>query len=260
MWGAFLCASWLFDRGCVLPTSVSCRRKDSTRGSNTALRIPQGSHGASRREEQIPPYRALRDSSSHPRCGVPFYVPRGFSTAGASHLFRSSLCRVSTRGSNTALRIPRGSHGASRREEQIPPYHALRTPDVGVPFYVPRGFSTAGAFCLLLFPADARIAPAVRTLLFGSPQGSHGASRREEQIPPYRALRTPYAGCLFMYLVAFRPRVRRTPFAFLCAESAPAVRTLLFGSPRDRTAHRAAKSRFRHIALCGTCDFEKQVI
>ena len=64
--GAFLCAPWLFDRGCVLPASVSCRRKDSTRGSNTALRIPPGSHGASRREEQIPPYRALRDSSFPP--------------------------------------------------------------------------------------------------------------------------------------------------------------------------------------------------
>ncbi len=148
-------------------------------------------------------HRAAKNRFRHitlcaPQYGVLFCVPRGFSTAGASHLFRSSLRRVSTRGSNTALRIPQRSHGASRREEQIPPYRALRTPDVGVPFYAPRGFSTAGAFCLPLFSADARIAPAVRTLLFGS--------------------------------------------------------------PRDRTAHRAAKSRFHHIALCGTCDFEKQVI
>ena len=191
MWGAFLCASWLFDRGCVLPTSVSHRRKDSTRGSNTALRIPAGSHGATRREEQIPPYRALRDSSSHPPMWGAFLCDSRLFDRGCV-LPTSVFCRRkdSTRGSNTALRIPTGSHGASRREEQIPPYRALRDssshPYVGCLFMCPVAFRPRvrrTAFALLC----AESAPAVRTLLFGSPVGSYGAPRHEEQIPPYRS-------------------------------------------------------------------------
>ena len=167
---------WLFDRGCVLPASVFCRRKDSTRGSNTALRIPRNRTA----------HRAAKSRFRHIALCAP---PMWGAFLCASWLFDrgcvlptsvSRRRKDSTRGSNTVLRIPPGSHGAPRREEQIPPYRALRTPDVGVPFYVPRGFSTAGAFFLPLFSADARIAPTVRTLLFGSP----GIARR---IAPRRA-------------------------------------------------------------------------